>query len=109
MVTFEWTDADDYQQRYAIANPTNLEDSAKHERLRKILAYFSVAVNRGLLDVELVDDLVAEPIIRWWEKMKPWYMEGRKQHPTFGDDMEATYNLLITRLRQQEQELSQTR
>ena len=41
---FEWTDYDDYMQRYCIANPSNLEDAAKHERLRRVLAYFSVAV-----------------------------------------------------------------
>ena len=106
---FEWTDYDDYMQRYGIANPSNLEDAAKHERLRRVLAYFSVAVNRGLLDVELVDDLVAAPLMRWWEKMKPMYLEGQKQYPTFGDDMEAAYNLLTKRLRQQELALSQTR
>ena len=105
---FEWTNVDDYWQKYRIANKTNLDDAAQHERLRRVLAYFSVALNRGLLDIELVDDLVAGPIIQWWEKMKPMYLEMRKQHPLVGDDMEAAYNLLIKR-RQQELELTQSR
>lgn len=62
---FERTDFNDYQQRYGIANQTNLDDAAQHERLRRVLTYFSVALNRGLLDIELVDDLVATPLIRW--------------------------------------------
>ena len=94
---FEWSD--DYSEKYSAKN--NLEAAAQHERLRRVLAYFSVALNRGLLDVELVDDLIALPIISWWEKMKPLYLQSRDRNPLAGNDMEAAYNLLINR-RQQE-------
>ena len=60
-----------------------------------------MAVNRGLFDVELVDDMIALPIITWWEKMKPIYLEGRKQFPLFGDDLEAAYHKLKPRRDQQ--------
>lgn len=94
---FEWKDFDDWFQRYFRANEANLDEVAKHDRLRRIIAYLSVALNLGLFDLDLVDDLIGLPIVQWWEKMKPIYLEDRKQAPRFGDDMEAAYNLLVKR------------
>lgn len=98
---YEWPGMDQYLQQRK--TKTNLELHAKHDRLRRVLAYISVVINQGLIDVELVDDLIAFQIIAWWEKMEPMYQEmrTRSHDPSVGDDMEAAYTLLKQRKQQQ--------
>jgi hypothetical protein len=68
----------------------------------RLIAYVCVGINRGLIDLEVVDDLIANRIIEYWEKYSFWSIGMREhaQDPTLGDDIEAAYNLLIKRRQQ---------
>jgi hypothetical protein len=65
----------------------------------RLLSYICVGINRGYIDLEIVDDIIANRIIEYWEKYS-FYHIGIREHsqdPTLGDDIEAAYNLLKPR------------
>jgi hypothetical protein len=65
----------------------------------RLIAYVCVGINRGYIDIDIVDDLIANRIIEYWEKYS-FFSVGMREHsqdPTLGDDFEAAYNLLKTR------------
>ena len=68
----------------------------------RLIAYVSVGINRGFIDVDLVDDLIANRIIEYWEKYRFYHVAIREHahDPTLGDDIEAAYNLLKPRRQQ---------
>ena len=43
------------------------------------LEAIGVLVNRGMIDVTLVDDLMSGSILKWWEKFEPVQLEIRER------------------------------
>ena len=71
--------------------------------INRLIAYLCVVINKGLIDIDLVDDIIAEPVIQYWDRVQRWFQEWRKrrQDPTLGDDIEAAYHKLKRRRDQQ--------
>jgi hypothetical protein len=88
---WSYRDFDDFQSKYSYdVNPVA-------SQLNSSLSFFfegiGVLVLRGLVDPSLVDDLMSGPIISYWEKMRPYYLEYRVRHdwPQFGEYTEYLY------------------
>lgn len=77
----------------------NLPISAKIGSIHRLIVYLCVAINKELIDIDLVDDLIAHPVIQYWEKVESFTKEARKrsQDYTLGYDIEAAYTLLKQR------------
>ena len=100
VIMYEFKDYDDWLQQWT---KRELPLSGKIGSIHRLLAYLCVVINKGLIDIELVDDIIARPIIQYWEKIEVFTMEQRKrlQDPTLGDDLEIAYHKLKQRRAQQ--------
>jgi hypothetical protein len=96
VMTHEVKDVDDWMNM-----PPEMLD--KGDNIHRLIVYMCVVINKGLIDIELVDDLIARRVIDYWKKIKPFTMENRRryQDPTLGDDIEAAYRKLKRRRDQQ--------
>ena len=92
-------DYDEWEQ----LRTSNPEVAAQEGYINRLIVYLCVVVNKELIDINLIDDLIAMPIIWYWDRMKPFYLEWRKRShdPTLGDDIEAAYHTLKQRRDQQ--------
>ena len=96
VMTNEFRDFDDWVEKHS--NPA-LPISAKLGSIHRLIVYFYVNINKGLIDIDLVDDLIAHPVIQYWEKVESFTKEARKrsQDYTLGYDIETAYNVLKKR------------
>ena len=71
----------------------------KRDHIHGLLAYICVVINKGLIDINLVDDIIAVRVIQYWEKSAPFILEWRTRFndPTGGDDLEQAYRKLKQR------------
>jgi hypothetical protein len=78
----DWTNFDDWQQKYGY-------QSDLWVALTQLGSYFGglgVYVERGLVDPTMIDDLMGEYIIAYWEKLEQLVMDARKTvNPRQGD------------------------
>ena len=83
---------DDFQSKYG--SDVNPEAYQLHSSLSFFFEGIGVLVLRKLIDPSLVDDLMSGPIITYWEKMRPLYLEYRTRFdwPQFGEHIEYLYN-----------------
>jgi len=83
---------DDFQSKYSY--DVNPEAYQLHSSLSFFFEGIGVLVLRKLIDPSLVDDLMSGPVITYWEKMKPYYLEYRTRFdwPQFGEHIEYLYN-----------------
>ena len=87
----EWTDYEEYEHKYGFFNNPDFGDN-----LYSMMAVFEglgVLVKRELVNLEIVDDLVAGFCIRIWEKYEPIMLEQRKQRdwPAYMHHVEQLY------------------
>ena len=92
MGKWSFRDYDDFQSKYGDA--VNPEAYLHHSSLSFFFEGIGVLVLRKLIDPSLVDDLMSGPIITYWEKMRPFYLEYRVRFdwPQFGEYIEYLYN-----------------
>jgi hypothetical protein len=105
IMQWTWKDLDDYMKKYDEA--TNLEAHVSHLTVVSFFEGIGVLVERGLIDVTLVYDLLWNAITIYWEKFGPIWKEWRKpsEYPgtgkkQFADHTEYLYNQ-IQRIQQQ--------
>jgi len=97
----EYEDREDFWEKYGpVTNPDAFASWAS------IAAYYEgigVLVERGLIDINLVYDLLHVSIIRAWEKMSPEFKEARESedgHPKLWDSFEYLYHEIKKREQQ---------
>jgi hypothetical protein len=99
---WEWKDFDDFEEKYGDA-----ESYSKHMSAGCYYEGIGVLVQRGLIDVEIVDDLLSGYIIRFWEKFKPvndvW--RERLEWPQSYEWLEYLYNQIKPIVEEQHPEL----
>jgi hypothetical protein len=90
----EWTDYDDYTERYGFYN--NPEFGDKMLSISAFFAGIGVLIHRELIDPVLVDDLISGLIISFWEKYRDVYLETRvrRNWPSYGEWVEYLYNVI---------------
>ena len=76
IMNLQWADFEDYWQKYGMIN--NPEQASKIHSVGTYLEGIGVLVNRRLIDLELVDELMTGIIERYWEKMEPAIIAQRK-------------------------------
>ena len=54
---------------------SNPDVASQEGYINRLIVYVCVVINKGLIDIELVDDLIAMPIIQYWDRVEPWYRE----------------------------------
>ncbi len=90
----KWTyeNLDDFDKNYGY--DVNPESYKYHSSLSFFFEGVGVLVMRKLIDPALVDDLMSGPVIAYWEKMKPYYVEYRTRFdwPQIGEYIEYLYN-----------------
>ena len=99
-----WTNFDDYLNKID-AEP---ED---HDKMRSYGSFFEgigVLINRNLIDPFMVDDLMSDAILRYWEKYEPILAEVRvrENYPQAGEWAEYLYNVIKPIVEQQHPELA---
>jgi hypothetical protein len=85
-----------------IMSQSNRESAIAFGHVGRLIGYACVGINRGVIDIDIVDDLIANRIIEYWEKygFLTAGLREAQQDPTLGDDVEAAYKLLKTRRQQ---------
>jgi hypothetical protein len=92
---WSWNDSQDFEKKYG--DKVNLEQYVKSLVVpASFIEGIGVLVERGLIDVTLVDQLMHNTIKNFWETIQPLIIEDRKQqkadmHPHF-DSIEDLYN-----------------
>lgn len=67
LVSMKWDDYDDYMKKYGpTTNPKAFQAMGS---MAGYLEGIGIMVNKGLLDISLVENLMARHIVGWWEKM----------------------------------------
>jgi hypothetical protein len=75
--TWKWKDYDDYMSKYGIEN---VVENGKHATVFRIYDGTGVFVRRGLVNPELVYDLMRESVILTWEKFLPIVESWRSRY-----------------------------
>ncbi len=87
----EWTDYDDFFAKYG--SDVDPEAKAIFDSIFLWLEGLGVLVKRGLIDPELVHDLLYGFIINFWERHLPIISRWREQHgPKMVEDLESLYD-----------------
>jgi hypothetical protein len=84
---------DDWWEKYGSSNP---EAFQSFDLLSHSFEGAGILVRRGLIDPSLVDDLVSEEFLGYWEKFGPIVKEFRRRdnNPHICENQEYMYNLL---------------
>jgi len=77
MFVWEWTDFDDAWNKYG--PETNMEAASAFISVARYYEGIGVLVKRKLIDINLVEELTSEYVIRSWEKMGPYFKEARER------------------------------
>jgi hypothetical protein len=104
IVTWKWKDYDDFMQKYG---PKNNPDA--WYSMGSVGAFFEgigVLAYRGLIDVNLVAELMSRHIVMYWEKISPISLEIRKRMQLPVDfRLEYLYNLIKPIVERQRSEM----
>jgi hypothetical protein len=95
---YQWTDVSDFESKY---NPdVNPEYYAHYALLSTFFEGLGVLVAKGLIDISLIEDLLSQRVIWYWEHMKPIMLEARRRlnDPTQYDHVEYLYNEMKRRV-----------
>ena len=71
----EWTDFDDFNEKFL----SDIDVMAGWRMMARFFEGIGVLVQRGLIDVTLVDDLMSGETTRYWERFKPPIEELRER------------------------------
>jgi hypothetical protein len=71
----EWDDYDDYNEKYG--RLTNPVAQAKSSSIGLFFEGMGILLKRGLLDIDIVGELMSSPIRIYWAKIRPIILEMR--------------------------------
>ena len=75
----EWKDYEDWKQKYGLE--VNPESWAKWQSIAAFYNGVGVLLRRNLIDISLVNDLLANVVYKDWENMGGILVEWRKERP----------------------------
>jgi len=97
VLTREWEDYDDYVRKYGrFTNPTAQAIAAS---IGLFFDGIGVLLKKGLLDVDIVGELMSTPVRLYWDKMNPVWagMRERMKRESVMDNVEYLYNEILKR------------
>ncbi len=77
---FQYENLEDWMKKYS--SFVNLADYSTWARIGRFLDGAGILVKKNLIDMNLVDELLREPILYSWENMKKWVYEIREEMKT---------------------------
>ena len=86
-----WDDYDDFVKKYGLEG---WEERVPFTHMNFYYEEIGVLLEEGLIDVNLVIQLIGSPFRLYWEKFEPIVLERRirDNNPTYFDNMEYLYN-----------------
>ena len=101
-----WTDIEDFRRKYG----SNVDPEGYLDIYTRQAVFYEgigVLVEKGLIDIDLVDRLIRNTTLLFWEKVGPVFLEDRKtqrvknpdMHPVW-DSTEYLYNMMKQRVQQ---------
>ena len=104
LIDREWEDFDDWMARYG----DQVKIRASNRAIDQYFEGIGVLVQRGLIDISLVDDMMSSLLISFWNKRKPLVYEARKRYnsPQIMEWTEYLYNKVIEVAKTQHPELT---
>lgn len=86
-------------ERFEQMKHTNMDIYVQEMTIDNLIGYTCFVINSGLIDIDLVDDILINKIIQHWERNEHLVQQEREyfQDPTAYNDMEAVYNVLKQR------------
>ena len=75
---WSWKDFEDWQEKYGPEK--NIKNYATWSAVGNFFKGAGVLVEQRMIDVRLVDKLMGELFLRYWEKCQPIVMEFRKEY-----------------------------
>jgi ferric iron reductase protein FhuF len=105
MFQWGWKDFEEWWQKYG--PETNVEENASFVSVIRYYEGVGVLVKKGLIDLNLVGELMSSHVIRFWEKLEPVFKEIRERlnWPEVFQEFEYLYNEIITIVEEQHPEL----
>jgi len=77
---FDWKDFDDWKKKYG--PETNIEAYSSFAALGNYFKGVGVLLNKKLIDMSLVENLISPAALRYWEKYEP-VIKGFREHYKF--------------------------
>lgn len=104
IMSWEWDDYDDFMLKHGA---DNLDDWSTIMAWTDYFEGLGVLVNRGLIEVSFIDDLISGMVIGFWEKYGDYIMEFRTRanYPQFAEFCEYLYVEIKSIAEQQHPEL----
>jgi len=101
--TWEWDDYDDWERKYE----SNVDALSLRATIGAYYEGMGVLIKRGLIDPNLVDDLMSTPILMYWRKFEPVIKEARRRsgYPQRAEYQEYLYNQIMAIAEKQHPEL----
>ena len=86
-----WDDLDDFEKKYGLEN---WEERIPYTSMSHFFEHLGVLLEEGLIDINLVIQIIGGTFKRFWEKFEPIVLERRirESHPQYYDKMEYLYN-----------------
>ena len=86
-----WTDYDDFQSKYG---EDSMDERMPYTAMAMFYEEMGVLVEQGLIDINLVIQLIGGSFRQFWIKFKPIIYETRERrnYPQYFDKMEYLYN-----------------
>jgi hypothetical protein len=106
VISWEWIDFDDYLKKYG--PDTNPEKHFIRGNVGSFFEGLGVLVKNKQISPELVDDLMSQHIITYWEKFGPIIKEARTMmnYPHAAEGVEYLYNQIKPIYEEQHPELA---
>jgi hypothetical protein len=94
MLTYEWSDFDDYMNKYGpTGNPEAWDEQSKHLTTFEGLG---ILIDKKMIDLSLVYEAYGDWVLRYWEKFQPVVVKFRK---TYGPEFLEWTEYLVSELR----------
>ena len=106
MFQWRWKDFEEWWQKYGPEE--NVEENASFVSVIRYYEGVGVLVKKGLIDINIVGELMSTHIIRFWEKMEPVFkaLRERLNWPELFQEFEYLYNEIKPITEQQHPELN---
>ncbi len=92
MYVYKWTDPDDWQRQFM--PDKNFEAYSDHQILSTYFEGLGVLLKQGLINISLIDNLLSDRIVWFYEFMDPMRQASRKirKNPKLYASVEYLYN-----------------
>jgi len=101
MYVYKWTDPEDWQRQFM--PDKNIEAYSDHQILSTYFEGLEVLLKQGLININLIDDLLSDRIVWSYEFMDPMRQASRKirKNPKLYASVEYLYNEMKKREQKQ--------